>query len=82
MAKFLLIYRDAAEPQSQPSPEKMQGFLAMWGDWFQQFGPKILDGGDHSHCSSQLDCPQTCKSLAVADVASINADPNCLQAAF
>ena len=46
MAKFLLIYRDAAEPQAQPSPEEMQGFLAMWGEWFQQFGPKILDGGD------------------------------------
>jgi hypothetical protein len=46
MAKFLLIYRDSAEPQTQPSPEEMQGFLAMWGEWFEQFGPKILDGGD------------------------------------
>lgn len=46
MAKFLLIYRDSTEPQTQPSPEEMQGFLAMWGEWFQQFGPKILDGGD------------------------------------
>lgn len=46
MAKFLLLYRDAAEPRTQPSPEEMQGFLAMWGEWFQQFGPKILDGGD------------------------------------
>lgn len=46
MAKFLLLYRDAAEPRNQPSPEEMQGFLAMWGEWFQQFGPKILDGGD------------------------------------
>ena len=46
MAKFLLIYRDSTEPRTQPSPEEMQGFLAMWGEWFQQFGPKILDGGD------------------------------------
>ncbi len=46
MAKFLLLFRDSAEPRSQPSPEEMQSFLAMWGDWFQQFGPKILDGGD------------------------------------
>ncbi len=46
MAKFLLLYRDSAEPRTQPSPEEMQAFLAMWGDWFQQFGPKILDGGD------------------------------------
>jgi hypothetical protein len=46
MAKFLLLYRDAAEPRTQPSPEEMQGFLAMWGEWFQQFGSKIVDGGD------------------------------------
>ncbi len=46
MAKFLLIYRDSAEPRTQPSPEEMQGFLAMWGSWFEKFGPKILDGGD------------------------------------
>ncbi len=46
MAKFLLLYRDAAEPRSQPSPEEMQAFLAMWGEWFQQFGPKIVDEGD------------------------------------
>ncbi len=46
MAKFLLVYRDSTEPSSQPSPEEMQGFLAMWGEWFKQFGPKILDGGD------------------------------------
>jgi hypothetical protein len=24
----------------------MQGFLAMWGEWFQKFGDKITDGGD------------------------------------
>ncbi len=46
MAKFLLVYRDSTEPRSQPSPEEMQGFLAMWGEWFKQFGPQILDGGD------------------------------------
>lgn len=46
MAKFMLLYRDAAEPRTQPSPKEMQAFLAMWGGWFQQFGPKILDGGD------------------------------------
>ena len=46
MAKFLLIYRDEVEPKSQPSPEEMQGFLAMWGEWFQKFGGKIVDGGD------------------------------------
>ncbi len=46
MAKFLLIYRDDANPQQQPSPEELQAFLALWGEWFQKFGPKILDGGD------------------------------------
>ncbi len=46
MAKFLLIYRDSAEPQEAPSPEQMQQFLAMWGDWFKKFETQILDGGD------------------------------------
>ncbi len=46
MAKFLFIYRDPAVPREQPSPEEMQSFLAMWGEWFQTFGPKIKDGGD------------------------------------
>lgn len=46
MAKFMLIYRDPAEPRTQPSAEEMQAFLALWGEWFQKFGPKILDGGD------------------------------------
>ena len=46
MAKFLLVYRDAAEPTSQPSPEEIQSFLTLWEDWFKQFGPKIVDGGD------------------------------------
>jgi hypothetical protein len=46
MAKFMLIYRDPAEPSQPPSPEEMQGFLAMWGEWFQQCGPSIVDGGD------------------------------------
>ncbi|MFN7731966.1 MAG: YciI family protein [Pirellula sp.] len=46
MAKFMLIYRDPSEPRTQPSAEEMQAFLALWGEWFQKFGPKILDGGD------------------------------------
>ena len=46
MAKFLFVYRDSVESKSPPSPEEMQGFLALWGEWFQQFGPKIVDGGD------------------------------------
>ncbi len=46
MAKFMLVYRDPAEQPSQPSPEEMQGFLAMWGEWFAKFGPQIVDGGD------------------------------------
>jgi hypothetical protein len=46
MAKFLLIYRDKAEPGPMPSPEEMQGFLALWGEWFQQFAGNIVDGGD------------------------------------
>jgi hypothetical protein len=46
MTKFLLVYRDEVEPKSQPSPEEMQGFLAMWGEWFQKFGGKIVDVGD------------------------------------
>ncbi len=46
MAKFLLVYRDSAQPQEAPSPEEMQQFLAMWGDWFKKFENNILDGGD------------------------------------
>jgi hypothetical protein len=46
MAKFMLIYRDPADPQTQPSPEEMQAFLAMWGDWFKKFGGSIVDAGD------------------------------------
>ncbi len=46
MVKYMLIYRDSAEPRNPPSPEEMQGFLAMWGQWFEKFGPSIVDGGD------------------------------------
>lgn len=46
MAKFMLVYRDSTETRPAPSPEEMQAFLAMWGTWMQQFGPKIVDGGD------------------------------------
>ncbi len=46
MAKFMFIYRDPAEARTEPSPEEMQSFLALWGEWFQKFGPKIVDGGD------------------------------------
>jgi hypothetical protein len=46
MAKFMFVYRDSATPKAPPSPEEMQGFLAMWGDWFKKFGAAILDGGD------------------------------------
>lgn len=46
MVKYMLIYRDPAEPKAAPSPEEMQGFLALWGQWFEQFAPHIVDGGD------------------------------------
>lgn len=46
MAKYMLIYRDPAVPRDQPSPEEMQAFLAMWGEWFQKFSTRIIDGGD------------------------------------
>lgn len=46
MAKFLLIYRDSVDNAQQPSPEEMQAFLAMWGEWFQKFPNSIKDGGD------------------------------------
>ncbi len=42
MVKYLLIYRDSAESKAPPSPEEMQGFLAMWGQWFEKFGPSIV----------------------------------------
>lgn len=46
MPRYLLIYRDSTDPQPQPSPEEMQGFLAMWNDWFKKFDGKIVDPGD------------------------------------
>ena len=46
MAKYLLIYRDPAEPRPQPSPDEMQAFLKLWNDWFEKVGPAIVDGGD------------------------------------
>jgi hypothetical protein len=46
MAKFMLIYRDPAQPAAPPSPEEMQAFLGLWGEWFQKFDGKIVDGGD------------------------------------
>jgi hypothetical protein len=46
MAKFMFIYRDSANPAAAPSPEQMQSFLAMWGDWFQKHAAAIVDGGD------------------------------------
>ena len=46
MAKYLFIYRDEAQTKAQPSPEEMQAFLAMWGEWFQKFSDQIVDGGD------------------------------------
>lgn len=46
VAKYLFIYRNPAEPTAPPSPEEMQAFLGLWGDWFQKFGAAIVDGGD------------------------------------
>jgi hypothetical protein len=46
MAKFMFIYRDSVTPEPPPSPEEMQAFLGMWGEWFQKFAGAILDGGD------------------------------------
>ena len=47
MPKYMLIYRDSADPQqSQPSPEEMQAFMQMWDKWFKQFEGKIVDMGD------------------------------------
>lgn len=46
MAKFMLIYRDPSQPTTPPSPEEMQAFLAMWGEWFEKCGAAIVDGGD------------------------------------
>jgi hypothetical protein len=46
MAKYMFVYRDQAEPQSQPSPEQMQSFLALWGEWFQKHASAVVDGGD------------------------------------
>jgi hypothetical protein len=46
MAKFLFVYRDPVEPRPQPSPEEMQQFLALWGQWFEKFPGAIVDGGD------------------------------------
>jgi hypothetical protein len=45
MTKFLFIYRDKLGAQP-PTPEEMQGFLALWGEWFQQFQAHIVEGGD------------------------------------
>jgi hypothetical protein len=46
MTKFLFIYRDQAEGQTPPTPEEMNGFLQLWGEWFKQFPNQIVDGGD------------------------------------
>lgn len=46
MAKYMFVYRDPAEQKSPPSPEQMQSFLAMWGEWFQKHAAAIVDGGD------------------------------------
>jgi hypothetical protein len=46
MAKFMLLYRNPAEPAKPPSPEERQAFLGLWNEWFQKFGGAILDGGD------------------------------------
>ncbi len=46
MPKYLLIYRDSADPNNQPSPEEIQSFLQMWEGWFQKFKTEIVDPGD------------------------------------
>jgi hypothetical protein len=46
MAKFLYVYHEPFPPPAPPSPEDMQAFMRMWGEWFQKFGSAILDGGD------------------------------------
>jgi hypothetical protein len=53
MAKFMLIYRNAEE-MAPPSPEEMQAFMVMWGEWFQKFGPSIVDGGDGLKSSGKI----------------------------
>ena len=54
MAKFLLIYREPVESTEAPSPEQMQQFLAMWGEWFKKFESHVLDGGDALHPTGRV----------------------------
>lgn len=46
MSKFLFVYRDPIPAPPPPSPEEMQEFLALWGQWFGKFPGAIVDGGD------------------------------------
>jgi hypothetical protein len=52
--KFMLLYREPAQPASKPSPEEMQAFLGMWNEWFQKFSSSMVDGGDGLKPSGKL----------------------------
>lgn len=57
MAKFLLIYRNAAEMDATPpSPEMMQEILATWGKWMEQVakGGNLVDGGDGLQATGKI----------------------------
>lgn len=58
MAKFMFVYRDAAD-QPQPSPEEMQQAMQVWMSWIEN-GTKegwILDGGDALQPTGKLVAP-------------------------
>ena len=47
MAKYLFIYRNNSDqPIGEQSPEDMQKAMQRWGEWFQEIGDAIVDGGD------------------------------------
>ena len=61
MNQYLLIYRNDASQQFQPSPEEMQAIMGQWGDFH-----KTLEEGGHLVASEALQT--TGKVLAPGNV--------------
>ena len=62
MANYVLVYHGGSMPESQEEGAKV---MAAWGEWFQQLGGALVDGGNPASATK-----------TIAANGSVSDDPN------
>jgi len=51
MANYVLVYHGGSMPESQEEGAKV---MAAWGEWFQQLGGALVDGGNPASATKTI----------------------------